>query len=38
MMGPTAKHVWEILVQHKNKNVFIGFQEDFSELDLNNFT
>ena len=28
MMGPTAK----------NKNVFIGFQEDFSELDLNNFT
>lgn len=38
MMGPRAKLVWEILVQYKNKNAFVGFQEEFSELDLNNFT
>lgn len=38
MMGPRAKHVWEILVQYKNKNAFIGFQEEFPELDRNDFT
>ena len=38
MMGPMAKHVWEILVQYKNKNVLAGFQEDFSVLTHNNFT